>query len=51
MGEVGDHIRQEEFDMFTAIQNNMSSDQSEQLSSQFKEAKAQAQQKMGVVNK
>ena len=50
MGEVGDHIRQEEFDMFTAIQNNMSSDQSEQLSSQFKEAKAQSQQKMGVVN-
>lgn len=49
MDAVGDHIRQEEFDMFTAIRNNMSSDQSEQLATEFKAAKTQIQQKMGVV--
>lgn len=50
MGAVGDHIRQEESTMFAAIRNNMSSDESEQLSTQFKQAKAQIQQKMGVVS-
>jgi hemerythrin superfamily protein len=48
MEAVGDHIRQEEFDMFTAIRNNLSSDETEQLASQFKAAKAEAQQKMGT---
>ncbi|PSM49489.1 DNA nickase [Chroococcidiopsis sp. CCALA 051] len=50
MDAVGDHIRQEEFDMFTAIRNNLSSDQSEQMASDFKAAKAKAQQEMGVVS-
>jgi hemerythrin-like domain-containing protein len=48
MEAVGDHIRQEEFDMFTGIRNNLSSDETEQLASQFKAAKAEAQQKMGT---
>lgn len=48
MDAVGDHIRQEEFDMFTAIRNNLSSDESEQLASQFKAAKAESQKKMGT---
>jgi len=46
MNVVGDHIRQEESTMFAAIRNNMNSDQSEQLASQFKEAKRQIQEKM-----
>lgn len=46
MDVVGDHIRQEESTMFAAIRNNMSSDQSEQLATQFKEAKRQVQTKM-----
>ena len=50
MDAVGDHIRQEESTMFAAIRNNMSSDESEQLATQFKQAKAQIQQKMGVVS-
>ena len=50
MDVVGDHIRQEESTMFAAIRNNMSSDESEQLATQFKQAKAQVQQKMGVVS-
>jgi hemerythrin superfamily protein len=51
MDEVGDHIRQEEFDMFAAIRNNLSSEQSEQLATEFKAAKVKAQQQMGVVGK
>lgn len=50
MDKVGDHIRQEEFDMFTAIRNNLSDSESEQLASEFKSAKAQAQQKMGTAS-
>lgn len=49
MDIVGDHIRQEESTMFAAIRNNCSDQQSEQLASQFKSAKAQIQEKMGVV--
>lgn len=46
MDAVGDHIRQEESTMFAAIRDNMNSDQSEQLATQFKSAKSQIQQKM-----
>jgi len=50
MEAVGDHIRQEEFDMFNAIRNNLSDEQSEQMASEFKSAKAQIQQKMSSVS-
>jgi len=46
MDAVGDHIRQEEFDMFTAIRDNCTTEQQEQMATQFKEAKSQVQQKM-----
>jgi hemerythrin superfamily protein len=46
MEEVGDHIRQEESTMFAAIRNNFSTEQSEQLTTKFKAAKSQEQQKM-----
>jgi hemerythrin superfamily protein len=49
MDIVGDHIRQEESTMFAAIRNNLSSDQSEQMATEFKAAKTQIQQKQGVV--
>jgi hemerythrin superfamily protein len=49
MDAVGDHIRQEESTMFAAIRNNLSTQQSEQLATEFKAAKTQIQQKMGVV--
>ncbi|MFB2769379.1 hemerythrin domain-containing protein [Pelatocladus sp. BLCC-F211] len=45
MDVVGDHIRQEESTMFAAIRNNMSSDESEQLATQFKAAKQRIQEK------
>lgn len=48
---VMDHVRQEESTMFTAIRNNLSSQQSEQLATQFKRAKAQVQEKMAASNK
>ncbi|WP_026732182.1 hemerythrin domain-containing protein [Fischerella sp. PCC 9605] len=47
MDAVGDHIRQEESTMFAAIRNNLSSDQSEQLATQFKAAKQKIQERMG----
>lgn len=50
MDVVGDHIRQEESTMFATIRNNFSSEQSEQLATQFKEAKRQIQEKAGVVS-
>ncbi|MBE9036878.1 hemerythrin domain-containing protein [aff. Roholtiella sp. LEGE 12411] len=50
MEAVGDHIRQEESTMFAAIRNNLSSDQSEQLATQFKAAKTRIQEKLGVVS-
>lgn len=46
MDVVGDHIRQEESTMFAAIRDNMSSEQSEQLATKFKEAKSQIQDEM-----
>jgi len=50
MDIIGDHIRQEESTMFAAIRNNLSSDQSEQLATEFKAAKTRIQQKLGVVS-
>jgi hemerythrin superfamily protein len=44
---VMDHVRQEESTMFAAIRNNLSSDQSEQLATQFKAAKARIQERLG----
>ena len=46
MDVVMDHVRQEENTMFAAIRDNMNSDQSEQLATQFKSAKSQIQEKM-----
>ncbi|MGF1675398.1 MAG: hemerythrin domain-containing protein [Rivularia sp. (in: cyanobacteria)] len=51
MDVVGDHIRQEESTMFAAIRNNLNSQQSEQLATEFKAAKTRIQKKMGVVSK
>ncbi|TBR60427.1 DNA nickase [Westiellopsis prolifica IICB1] len=45
MDVVGDHIRQEESTMFAAIRNNLSSNESEQLATQFKAAKQRIQEK------
>jgi hemerythrin superfamily protein len=47
MEEVGDHIRQEESTMFATIRNNFSSEQSEQLATQFKAVKLEEQKKLG----
>ncbi|MBD2346552.1 hemerythrin domain-containing protein [Anabaena subtropica] len=44
---VMDHVRQEESTMFAAIRNNLSSDQTEQLATQFKAAKNKIQQRLG----
>lgn len=46
MDAVGDHIRQEESTMFAAIRNNLSTQESEQLSTQFKAAKSKIAEKM-----
>ncbi|MCU0568802.1 MAG: hemerythrin domain-containing protein [Oculatellaceae cyanobacterium Prado106] len=43
---VMDHVRQEESTMFAAIRNNCSSDQQEQLATQFKTAKSNFQKQM-----
>jgi hemerythrin superfamily protein len=51
MNLVGDHIRQEESTMFAAIRNNLSTEQSEQLATEFKAAKVKLQEKLGVVSK
>lgn len=48
---VMDHVRQEESTMFTAIRNNLSSAQSEQLATQFKAAKSKLQDKMSAAMK
>ena len=50
MDVVGDHIRQEESTMFAAIRNNFSTEQSEQLTTKFKAAKSQEQQKMAGIS-
>ena len=47
MDLVGDHIRQEESTMFAAIRNNCSSEQTEQMATQFKAAKSRIQSKLG----
>jgi hemerythrin superfamily protein len=46
MDVVGDHIRQEEFTMFAAIDNNCSDEQKEQMATEFKAAKSKIQQEM-----
>ena len=46
MDVVGDHIRQEESTMFAAIRNNLSTEKSEQLSTEFKAAKSKIAEKM-----
>ncbi|MBS9392961.1 MAG: DNA nickase [Dolichospermum sp. LBC05a] len=46
MDDVTDHVRQEENTMFAAIRNNMSTQESEELASQFKAAKSRIQQQM-----
>ncbi|MBD1944532.1 hemerythrin domain-containing protein [Coleofasciculus sp. FACHB-64] len=48
MDAVGDHIRQEESTMFAAIDNNCSTEQKEQMSSEFKAAKSKIQQEMAA---
>jgi hemerythrin superfamily protein len=46
MDAVGDHIRQEESTMFAAIRNNLSTQECEQLSTEFKAAKSKIAEKM-----
>lgn len=46
MDVLGDHIRQEESTLFAAIDNNFSSEQKEQMATQFKAAKSKVQQEM-----
>lgn len=46
MDAVGDHIRQEESTMFSAIGDNCSHEQEKQMATQFKEAKSRLQQEM-----
>jgi hemerythrin superfamily protein len=46
MDAVGDHIRQEESSMFAAIRNNLSTQECEQLSTEFKAAKSKVAEKM-----
>lgn len=45
---VMDHVRQEESTMFSAIRNNCSDQQKEQLATQFKATKAQLQERMAA---
>jgi hemerythrin superfamily protein len=45
---VVDHVRQEESTMFTAIRNNCSTEQSEQMATAFKAAKSRIQQEMAA---
>jgi hemerythrin superfamily protein len=46
--KVMDHVRQEESSFFAAIRDNFSSEESEQLASQFKAVKSQIQDEMRV---
>jgi hemerythrin superfamily protein len=46
MDVVGDHIRQEESTMFAAIDRNCSTEQKEQMATEFKAAKSKIQQEM-----
>jgi hemerythrin-like domain-containing protein len=43
---VMDHVRQEESELFAAIRNNCSTEQQEQIATEFKEAKKQFQTQM-----
>lgn len=49
MDHVGDHIRQEESTMFAAIDNNCSTEQKEQMATEFKSVKARLQKEMASV--
>lgn len=51
MDAVGDHIRQEEFTMFPAIDRNCNSSQKEQMATDFKSAKSQVQDEMAASRK
>lgn len=51
MDIVGDHIRQEESTMFAAIGNNLSEQEREQLSTEFKAAKSKIQDEMAAAMK
>ncbi|QYO64819.1 hemerythrin domain-containing protein [Leptolyngbya sp. 7M] len=46
MDVVGDHVRQEESTMFASIDRNCSTEQKEQMASEFKAAKSRIQQAM-----
>jgi hemerythrin superfamily protein len=46
MDAVGDHIRQEESTLFAAIDRNCSTEQKEQMATEFKAAKSKIQQSM-----
>jgi hemerythrin superfamily protein len=46
MEAVGDHMRQEESTLFAAIDRNCTTEQKEQMATQFKTAKARIQQEM-----
>jgi len=48
MDVVGDHIRQEESTMFAAIDQNCSTEQKEQMATEFKAAKSRVQQEMAA---
>lgn len=48
MDAVGDHIRQEESTMFAAIDKNCSTEQKEQMATEFKAAKSKIQQGMAA---
>jgi hemerythrin superfamily protein len=48
MDMVGDHIRQEESTMFAAIDKNCSTEQKEQMATEFKDAKSTIQQEMSA---
>ncbi|MBD1864133.1 MULTISPECIES: hemerythrin domain-containing protein [Trichocoleus] len=48
MDAVGDHIRQEESTMFSAIDRNCSTEQKEQLATEFKATKSRIQQELAA---
>ncbi len=50
-GLVMEHVRQEESDMFAKIDANFSEAQEEEMATQFKTAKSQIQEKLGVATK
>lgn len=49
MDILGDHIRQEESTMFAAIDNHCSTEQKEQMATEFKAAKPRIQEEMAAV--